>query len=142
MQILKDDQTLKLAFLIGGIYDLILGFGLVFIPDIVIELIRVFFQFTKPDNMLFVQLTGLFLILIGYLLIYSCQDVKKYAFIGFGSTFVRFSYFIIAVFGLIGGNLETPYLLISFTDFLTGLFLLLTLLYNEDIPISKLWKDA
>ncbi|MFX0172917.1 MAG: hypothetical protein ACFE9L_13460 [Candidatus Hodarchaeota archaeon] len=136
MKKLTDDRLLKLTFLIGGIYDLILGVGVIFFSDFLMA----FFNLTKPNNMLFVFLTGVFLIVMGYFQIYALQDVQKLAFIGFGAIIVRLVYAIIIVFNSFTIGIEQAYLLTTFTDILTGLLLLISLMLTEGISIQRMWK--
>ncbi|MHA1236226.1 MAG: hypothetical protein ACTSQ9_01020 [Candidatus Hodarchaeales archaeon] len=75
----SDVKFIKIGFLIGGIYDLLLGIGVLFFSDLMVDL----FGITKPDNMIFVYISGLFLILVGYILIYAAyRNVEDFLFIG------------------------------------------------------------
>ncbi|MFX0150950.1 MAG: hypothetical protein ACFFAJ_09230 [Candidatus Hodarchaeota archaeon] len=136
MKKLINNRLLKLAFLIGGIYDLILGIGVIFFSDLLVTL----FNLTKPNNMLFVHLTGIFLIIMGYFQIYALQDVQKLAFIGFGAIIVRFCYAFIVFFSSFTIGIEQAYLLTALTDILTGLLLLIPLMITEGISIQKIWE--
>lgn len=133
---LKNDKIVKLAYLIGGIYDLILGLGLVFFADFMIKMMDV----SKPDKMIFVHLSGIFLIVIGYFLLYSIPNVKYLAFIGFSSGVLRFSYASIVLFTYISIGIEDAYLLTALTDILTGLFLIISLLLTEGISWKQIYS--
>ena len=74
MKKFADDRYLRIAFLIGGIYDLVLGITLLIFSDFFVEFLNV----TKPDNMIFTQINGLFLIAVGYFLIYSIQMFENW----------------------------------------------------------------
>ncbi len=133
----KNDRILKIAFFIGGFYDLILGVGVLFFSDLLVR----FFRLSKPDNMIFVQLTGLFLIFAGYCLLYSAYfDVLKMTFTGLGMVIVRFSYFIISLIGVINQELELAYLLIGFSDAIMALVLLIPIILTDGTSIKKLWN--
>jgi hypothetical protein len=136
MKKLTDDRLLKLVFLIGGIYDLILGIGVIFFSDFLIA----FFNLTTPNNMLFVYLTGVFLTVLGYFQFYALQDVQKLAFVGFGAIVVRLFYAIIIVFTSFTIGIEHAYLVTAFTDVLMGLFLLIPLMLTEGISIQRMWE--
>ncbi|MFX0086726.1 MAG: hypothetical protein ACFFAU_13725 [Candidatus Hodarchaeota archaeon] len=137
MKKFKDDRILKIAFFTGGFYDLILGVGVLFFSDPLI----LFFSLNKPNNMIFVHLTGLFLIFAGYCLIYSAHfDVLKMTFIGLGMVILRFSYFIISLIGILDQELELAYLLVGFSDAIMALVLLIPILLTEGTSIKKLWS--
>jgi len=131
-----DVKFIKIGFLIGGIYDLLLGIGVLFFSDLMVDL----FGITKPDNMIFVYISGLFLILVGYILIYSAyRNVEDFLFIGLGSCIIRFSYFLIALTVWLTDGIEVMYVLIGCTDVLTGLFILIPILLVDKNAWKKLW---
>ncbi len=137
MRKFKDDQVLKTAFYLGGVYDLFLGVGLLFFSDMVIS----FLSITKPDNMIFVQLTGLFLLFVGYCLCYAGYfDVKKMTFIGLGMVILRFSYLLIAIIGVINKDLELIYLVIGVSDAIMALVLLIPIILTEGTSVKQLWQ--
>ncbi len=137
MKKFKDDQVLKTAFYLGGVYDLLLGIGLLFFSDLVVSILSI----TKPDNMIFVQLTGLFLLFAGYCLCYAGYfDVKKMAFIGLGMVILRFSYLLIAIIGVINKELELIYLVIGFSDAIMALVLLIPIILTEGASVKQLWR--
>ncbi|MHA2246706.1 MAG: hypothetical protein ACXADY_17315 [Candidatus Hodarchaeales archaeon] len=136
MKKFADDRYLRIAFLIGGIYDLILGISLLFFSDFLIELLNI----TKPDNMIFTKINGLFLITVGYFLIYARQNVRKLAFIGFGSAFIRFSYACIVLITWITQEIELVYLIVGITDGLTAIILLIPLLMTDDVTWKQIWQ--
>ncbi len=137
MNRLKNDRILQIAFYLGGIYDLMLGIGVLFLSDLLISIFRI----TKPDNMIFVQLTGLFLLFAGYCLIYAAyNDVKKMAFIGLGMVIIRFIYLLVALFGVLSGELEFAFLLIGISDGIMALVILIPILLTDGTSLSQLWQ--
>ena len=131
-----DVKYIKIGFLIGGIYDLLLGIGVIFFSDLMVE----FFGITKPDNMIFVYISGLFLILVGYFLIYTAyRNVEDFLFIGLGSCIIRFSYFFIVIFVWLIDGIEVIYVLIGCTDAFTGLLILLPILMVDKNAWKQLW---
>ena len=131
-----DVKFIKLGFFIGGIYDLILGFGAIFLSDLLISI----FGINKPDNMIFVYISGLFLLLVGYFLLYACfHDVTNYLFIGFGSSVVRFAFALIIILFWITEGVEFVYILIACTDTVTGLFIFIPILFNNGLTRKELW---
>ncbi|PWI49543.1 hypothetical protein CEE45_01750 [Candidatus Heimdallarchaeota archaeon B3_Heim] len=136
MSQLIDVKFIKLGFLIGGIYDLLLGFGVIFFSDLLISI----FGIVKPDNMIFVYISGLFLLLVGYFLLYACfHDVTNYLFIGFGSSIVRFAFALIVILLWITEGVELSYVLIACTDTVTGLFIFLPIIFNNGLTRKELW---
>ncbi|MHA1991582.1 MAG: hypothetical protein ACXACX_15030 [Candidatus Hodarchaeales archaeon] len=120
-------RTIKLIFIIAGIYDIILGLMTLFLT----EYLAILLKNSVPSPLLFPQATGLFLLALGYMLIYATKDIKKYAFIGFASLFVRYSYVVIIILTTITQTVDPIYLLIALTDFITGTLLLATFFSNE-----------
>lgn len=132
----SDVKFIKIGFLIGGIYDLLLGIGVLFFSDLMVD----FFGIAKPDNMIFVYISGLFLILVGYILIYAAyRNVEDFLFIGLGSCIIRFSYFAIVVFIWLTDGIEVMYVLVGCTDALTGLFILIPTLLVDKNAWKQLW---
>ncbi len=137
MKKFKDDQVLKTAFYLGGVYDLLLGVGLLFFPDLIVSILSI----TKPNNMIFVQLTGLFLLFAGYCLCYAGYfNVKKMTFIGLGMVILRFSYLIIAIIGVINKELELIYLVVGISDAIMALVLLIPIILTEGTSVKQLWQ--
>ena len=131
-----DIKYIKYGFLIGGIYDLLLGIGVLFFSDLMVS----FLGINKPDNMIFVYISGLFLILVGYILIYtSFRDVEEYIFIGLGSSIIRLSYFIIVTFIWLTEGIEAIYVLVGCTDAITGLMILIPIVLVDKSAFKKLW---
>jgi hypothetical protein len=131
-----DVKYIKFGFLIGGIYDLLLGIGVLFFSDLMVDILGIL----KPDNMIFVYISGLFLILVGYILIYaSFRNVKDFLFIGIGSCIIRFSYFLIALVTWLINDIELPYLLVGCTDVFTGLLILIPTLLIDKNAWKQLW---
>jgi hypothetical protein len=128
-------KTIKLIFLIAGIYDIILGLMTLFLTDY----LAVLLDTPTPSPLLFPQATGLFLIALGYLLIYALKDIKKYAFIGFASLFVRYSFVLIIILTVMTQTVEIIYLFIALTDFITGTLLLVTF-FSKEIDMKDFIK--
>ena len=135
------DRYLKLAYVVGGVYDLILGIDLLFFPDLVIDLLNsLSITITKPTNMIFVQISSLFLMAVGYYLVYAAySEPVKFAFIGSISAFIRFGYAFIIIMNITGG-IELGYIFTAITDSLTGIILLSALLMTEGISITQIWR--
>ena len=76
---------LKIAYLIGGYYDILLSMGLLFLNGVLFPI----FDLPIPSELIFVQVLGLFLLVIGVFLIYTADNAKDYYFVGLGSAFVR-----------------------------------------------------
>ncbi|MFW9915426.1 MAG: hypothetical protein ACFFGZ_07415 [Candidatus Thorarchaeota archaeon] len=137
MQKFEDDKILKIAFLIGGVYDLAIGIMLLVLPDILFEMLDA----TKPEDMIFAQLTGLFLLGVGYFLVYAAYyDVRKLAFIGLGSCLIRFAYAAIVILTLATDDIETGYVMTAATDIITALIILIPLLLTEGVSWTQLWQ--
>ena len=132
----SDDRYLKMAFLIGGIYDILLGVPLLFFPDFTATLLNI----TKPEPLILPQITGLFLIIIGYFLIIATQDVRKLVFIGIGSVVIRLGYAALVIFTWMTLEIEMGYFLIAMTDTLTAIILLVPILLTEDVSWKNLWR--
>lgn len=133
---ISDDRYLKIAFLIGGIYDLLLGVPLLFFPDFTATLLNV----TKPEPIIWAQTIGIFLIIVGYLLLIATQDVRRLVFIGVGSIVIRLGYVTLVLFALMSSGIETGYALIAMTDTLTAIILLIPIVLTEDVTWSHLWQ--
>ena len=142
MKKLTTDRFLKLSFIIGGAYDLILGISILFFPDLMIKVLDLInFSVTRPENMLFAQTSALFLIAVGYMLLYSgYQTPIKFAFIGYSSAIIRFGYAFIVLFSAATEGVESGFLLIAITDLLTGLLLLIALVMTEGVSWKQLWE--
>ncbi|MFX0116448.1 MAG: hypothetical protein ACFFB3_17995 [Candidatus Hodarchaeota archaeon] len=136
MQKASNDSFLKFAFLFSGIYDIILGLALLFFVDPLSELL----DFTKPEPPFFGHTLGIFLVVMGYFLIYAIQDPRKMAFIGAGSFVVRFAYSAIIFLLWFSQEIDTLYLLLGITDTLTGALILFALLATETFSFKQLWK--
>lgn len=136
MEKFADDKFIRLGFFIGGIYDVLLGLGVILIPDLLMSL----FQLSKPEPMIFVYSSGLFLLAVGYYLLYACfHDTHNYLFIGFGSSVVRLGFGFIILFLWLTEGIELAYILIAFTDTLTGLLILLPITLNNGLSRKELW---
>ena len=128
-----DDKFIRLG------YDLILGFSVILIPDILIS----FFGIKRPEPMIFVYISGLFLLVVGYYLLYAYfHDVTQFLFIGFGSCLVRFTFTLIVLLLWMTEGIDMAYILIACTDAITGLLIFLPILRNNRFTRKELWiKD-
>ncbi|MHA2369907.1 MAG: hypothetical protein ACXADX_13895 [Candidatus Hodarchaeales archaeon] len=131
-----NDRYLAIFFVIGGIYDIILGIGLIFFVDLLSEIL----DEPKPEPFIFAQVSGIFLIVIGYFLLYAAQNPRKLAFVGAGSVVARLSYSIIVIFAWFLDEISIVYVFFGLTDALTALLILLALLLTDDIAYRQLWK--
>jgi len=133
---LADVKFIRLGYFIGGIYDIILGLGITLVPNLLISILKI----EKPNIMIFVYTNGLFLLIVGYYLLYACfHDVNNYLFIGFGSSMVRFAFAIVIILLWITEGIELPYLLIAITDSITGLMILIPIISAKGFTRKELW---
>ncbi len=136
MKRFSDDRYLRIAFLIGGIYDVLLGVPLLFFPDLTATLLNV----TKPEPIIWAQTIGIFLILVGYFLLIATQDVRRLVFIGVGSIVIRLGYVTLVVLAWLKSEIEMGYTLIAMTDTLTAIILLIPIILTEDVSWKQLWR--
>ncbi|MHA2299079.1 MAG: hypothetical protein ACXADA_23880 [Candidatus Hodarchaeales archaeon] len=130
------ERYLKAVYLISGVYDLILGIASVIFADSFLDL----FNVSHSDPPIFLQISGLFLITVGYFLIYSSQKPKEFVFIAVGSVFVRLSYALIIIVTMLSQIIEPFYVLFAITDGITGLIIILALVFTEDISFHQIWS--
>ena len=130
-----DDRYLRIAFIIGGIYDILLGIPMLFLPDLTATLLNVI----KPEPILWAQVIGLFLIIVGYFLLVATHDVRKFVFIGVGSALVRLGYATLVILSWFTIGIETGYILVATTDALTAIILLVPIILTEDVSWKNLW---
>lgn len=124
---------LRVVFIIAGVYDVVLGLTLLFGRDIMVGL----FNVVPPSPYLIAQTCGLFLVTVGYLLLYAANAPETYAFVGLGSAFVRLSFGVLVSLSIMTGNPpDVLYILFGLTDSLTGLLLLSALV------VSHVGKEA
>lgn len=130
-------RPLRRAFILSGVYDLLLGFGLLFFLDLF--LVRLLGA-TKPENQQFPQITGLFLLVLGYILLYGSQNVQTFAFLGFGMALLRFSFAGIVLMTWLQTGIEDAYLIFALSDFVMAWVLLVPLLFTEGVSIHQMWR--
>lgn len=128
------ERYLKIAFAIGGTYDIVLGISM-FFPDLTSELLKV----TKPDPIIFSYTSGLFLIIIGSFLLIATQNVRKLVFIGIGSVIIRLGYAVLVLI-LLPTGIKMAYILIAATDTLTAIMLLIPIVLTDGITWKQFWK--
>ncbi|MFW9856362.1 MAG: hypothetical protein ACFFFG_15015 [Candidatus Thorarchaeota archaeon] len=134
MKRFDQDTYLRIGIIIGGIYDLVLGVSLLF-PDLTAPILSI----NKPNPEIYSHVVGLFLIAVGYLLLVSSQDVKRLAFIGVGSCFVRLDFVFLVVLSWLTIGIETGYLLLAMTDTITAALILIPMILTEGITWKSLW---
>ncbi|UCG03990.1 MAG: hypothetical protein JSW11_08375 [Candidatus Heimdallarchaeota archaeon] len=132
----SDDRYLKIAFLIGGVYDILLGVTLLVFPDLTASLL----QITKPKPILWVQTIGIFLIFVGYFLLIATQDVQRLVFIGVGSSVIRLGYAALVIWAILTTGIEMGYILTAITDTITAIILLIPIILTEDVSWRQLWQ--
>jgi len=132
---IKNDWYLKVSFLIGGTYNLLSGIILLLFWDSFSS----FFEAQIP-NPIFIQITAVFLIVVGYFLVYAAQNPRELVIIGVGSATTRFGYFLIVLISLIGQDIEIVYLIFGIIDVFIAIIILIPLLLTEGISWQKLWR--
>ena len=132
----SDDRYLKIAFVIGGIYDILLGVPLLFFTDLTSTILNV----SKPEPVILPQTIGIFLIIIGYFLLIVIQDIRKFIFIGVGSVVIRLSYATLAVLTWLTLEIEIGYFIVAMTDTLTAIILLVPIILTEGVSWKQLWQ--
>jgi len=131
---IKNDWYLKVSFLIGGTYNLLSGIILLVFWDSLSS----FFEAQIP-NSIFIQIIAIFLIVVGYFLIYAAQNPRELVIIGVGSATTRLVYFLIALVSLIRQDIEIVYLIFGIIDAFVAIIILIPLLLTEGISWQKLW---
>lgn len=132
----SDDRYLKIAFVIGGIYDILLGVALLFFPDLTSTILNV----SKPEPVILPQTIGIFLIIIGYFLLIVIQDIRKFIFIGVGSVVIRLGYATLVVLTWLTLEIEIGYFIVAMTDTLTAIILLVPIILTEGVSWKQLWQ--
>ncbi|MFX0183316.1 MAG: hypothetical protein ACFE95_09580 [Candidatus Hodarchaeota archaeon] len=61
---------MKIAFLIGRIYDMLLDIPILILPDFTTTDLNI----TKPKPIILFQISGIYLVIIGYFLLIASQD--------------------------------------------------------------------
>lgn len=131
---ISNNLFLKLSFLISGLYNISAGIFLLFFG----EFVSSFFEVQKPE-LIFIQIIALFLIVVGYFLVYAAQNPQKLAIIGFGSVVTRLGYFLIVILTLISQGLEIVYLLFGLIDAIIAIIILIPLILTEGVTWRQLW---
>lgn len=123
------EQLLKYTYLIGGLYDLILGFTLVIGLTFTGKTLSNLFDVALPQPLLFGQVSGLFLIAVGYYLLVASKKPTNFMFIAMGSVFVRLSYGMIILLSI--STVHPLYIILGITDTLTGFLLLFSIIWYQ-----------
>jgi hypothetical protein len=132
---IKNDLYLKASFLIGGIYNILSGIILLLFWDS----LSTYFEAQRPDP-IFIQIIALFLIVIGYFLVYSAQNPREMVIIGVGSVTTRFGYFLIVLVTLLSQDIEIVYLIFGIIDAFIAIIILIPLLLTEGVSWQQLWQ--
>ncbi|MHA2169225.1 MAG: hypothetical protein ACXAB7_04970 [Candidatus Kariarchaeaceae archaeon] len=111
---------LSKAFIIGGIYDLILGFPLLLFYKRLQDL----FNVDEPEPNIFIPITALFLLAVGYLLLYTAPQAESYVFVGISSAFVRIGFAITVFVTLLIDDIHWIFVFFAITDILTATLLI------------------
>ncbi|MHA2226236.1 MAG: hypothetical protein ACXAC8_13590 [Candidatus Hodarchaeales archaeon] len=135
MRKIKNDLYLKASFLIGGIYNILSGIILLLFWDS----LSTYFEAQRPDP-IFIQIIALFLIVIGYFLVYSAQNPREMVIIGVGSVTTRFGYFLIVLVTLLSQDIEIVYLIFGIIDAFIAIIILIPLLLTEGVSWQQLWQ--
>jgi hypothetical protein len=130
---IKNDLYLKVSFQIGGFYNILAGIFLFIFSDSFPSSIVA--QFPNP---IFLQIIALFLIVVGYFLVYSSQNPKKLVIIGVGSAASRLGYFLIVLVSFFCQDLEIVYLVFGIVDACIAILILIPILLTEGISWHQL----
>lgn len=122
-------NILKTSYLIGGVYDLLLGLGILFLRNYLLTVAKQ----TIPNIPQISDALGLFLIAYGYLLLDESRQVMPQLNIGITSAIVRILFFIIVMLYFLFNHVEIIYISFAVTDFITGSFIFLGIFkYSKD----------
>ncbi|MFX0050815.1 MAG: hypothetical protein ACFE9L_20220 [Candidatus Hodarchaeota archaeon] len=132
----SNDRYLKIAFLIGGIYDIVFGLPMLILPNLVVTILNI----AKPEPIIQLQTIGAFLIFVGYLLLMASQDGRRLAFIGVGSAVKRLGYVILVVLAWLTIGIDLGYILVAITDTLIAIIILVPIALTEGISWKNLWQ--
>lgn len=116
----RNIDLLRIAYLVGGVYDLVLAIAL-FAYSITFPL----FNLTIPEDKLFIFTIAYFLIGVGFLLVYTAGNAVNYIIIGLVSAIVRIAFGITVYLMVVIEATDTNFIIFATTDILTGLFLLI-----------------
>lgn len=114
-------KVLKFSYQIGGLYDLLLGLGVLFLRNYLLTALKQ----TIPNIPQVTDALGLFLIGYGFLLLDESRQAFPRLNIGLISAIIRILFFIIVMLYVSFAQIEIIYILFALTDFLTGLFIIL-----------------
>lgn len=117
-------NLLKISFVIGGIYDISLGFGLLLLRNLLSSILKL----TNINIPIIADALGLFLIGYGVLLINEPQSTDPHISIGLTSAVIRICYFFLVFYYFFFSKIEVFYIFLAFTDLATGLFIILGLI--------------
>ncbi len=115
-------NLLKFSYLLGGYYDIVLGIGILFLYKFLFPI----FLLPIPDEILFIQVIALFLLAIGFYLLYTSNKAEDFIFVGIGSIFVRFVFAILVLIKIT--EVDTGFIILATTDTITGLVILYPIL--------------
>lgn len=126
-------NLLKTSYLLGGIYDLLLGLGIIFLRSFILSL----FKQKNPSIPVIADSLGLFLVAYGFLLLREAQKTHPNIEIGATSASVRIIYFVFVVYYILTSSIELLYVLLALTDLVSGLFIFVGIVtYKRAININ------
>lgn len=112
-------DLLKISYQIAGVYDFLLGIGLLMLRTYLAQLLNM-----KPvTNEPIADALSLFLIGYGILLILESLGTNPNLNVGYVTIFIRLSFFLLILFNILFYQVEMFYIFLSLTDLLTGLFI-------------------
>ncbi len=120
MKMFSNKNFLKISYVIGGVYDVLLGIGVLFFRNFLLT----FIHESIPNVAQISDALGLFLIAYGYLLLDESQKSDPRINIGLTSALVRIIFFLSVVYYAVFYTVELLYIILASTDLLTGLLIL------------------
>ena len=126
-------QVIQISYLVGGIYDIFLGLGVILFRSMIISL----FGQLEPNIPILADSLGLFLLAYGFLLIWESRNEQPNLQIGITSAFVRLAYASFVIYYLFFSTIEFLYIFLAFTDTITGLFILFEIIdFQKRVMVS------
>ncbi len=111
-------KLLEFSYKLGGYYDIVLGLGILFLYKTLFPI----FSLPIPDELLYVQVTALFLLAVGFYLLFTAKNAENYLFVGVGSIFVRFVFAILVLIRI--QEVALGFKILAIADTLIGLLIL------------------
>ena len=121
-------NLIKVSYFIGGLYDVLLGLGLLILRNLLSQLLGL-----KPVNSEpIVDALSLFLIGYGLLLIVESSSLNPNLNVGYATIFIRVGFFLLILFNVIISQVEFFYIVCSLTDLLTGSFIAYSIIITKN----------